>query len=141
MNCVNYNNCVYSSQTKKTVRSHIWQGCLDRVNEIRHTREWKEIYPLRSQTIERVFGDAKEKHGMRYTQRREKKKVGLQVLLTFACINLKKLANWKWEGRKHQGNFRGLIENFLNYSSKLKMLECTHKKDKLECLNSCLSAV
>lgn len=28
----------------------------------------KEIYRLRSQTIERVFADAKEKHSMWYTQ-------------------------------------------------------------------------
>ena len=24
-------------------------------------------------------------------------KVSIQVLLTFACMNLKKLANWKWK--------------------------------------------
>jgi hypothetical protein len=50
---------------------------------------------LRSQTIERVFADAKEKHFMRYTQLRGKAKLKMQVLLTFACMNLKKLASWK----------------------------------------------
>jgi hypothetical protein len=42
-----------------------------------------------------VFADAKEKHGMRYTLTRGLKKQSLKALLTFACMNLKKLANWK----------------------------------------------
>ena len=29
--------------------------------------EYRAIYEKRKETIERVFGDAKEKHGMRYT--------------------------------------------------------------------------
>ena len=36
---------------------------------------------------------AKEKHGMRYTQLRGLLK--MQAALTFACMNLKKRANWK----------------------------------------------
>ena len=46
-------------------------------------------------TIERVFADAKEKHGMRYTRLRGLKKAKMQVTLIFACMNLKKLATWK----------------------------------------------
>ena len=57
----------------------------------------KEIYKLRSQTIERVFADAKEKHGMRYTQYRGLEKVRMELNLLFACMNLKKLANWIWK--------------------------------------------
>ena len=101
--CPNYNNCIAKSQNKKTIFRHLWQGYIERVNEIRHTQIWKEYYPKRSETIERVFADAKEKHAMRYTQLRGKKKVRLQVLLTFSCMNLKKLANWKWGTR---GNTR-----------------------------------
>ncbi len=56
----------------------------------------KEIYSLRSQTIERVFADAKELHGMRYTQYRGLAKVKLKLTLKFACMNLKKLAMWKF---------------------------------------------
>lgn len=99
--CPNFNECISNSQNKKTIFRHLWQQYLDRVNEIRFTDVWKEYYPKRSETIERIFGDAKEKYGMRYTQLRGKKKVSLQVLLTFSCINLKKLANWKW---KRDGN-------------------------------------
>ena len=43
--------------------------------------------------MECVFADAKEKHGMRYTQYR-----GLaQVTIKFSAMNLKKLATWKWK--------------------------------------------
>ena len=98
--CPNYGKCISSSQEKKSMRRHIWQKYLDRANELRYTEPWKEYYPKRSETIERVFGDAKEKHGMRYTQLRGKKKVTLQVLLTFSCMNLKKLANWSWKQTK-----------------------------------------
>ena len=50
---------------------------------------------MRGETIERVFADAKEKHGMRYTQLRGLKKVNHYLTLLFACMNLKKLATWK----------------------------------------------
>jgi len=55
----------------------------------------KEIYTMRGQTIERVFADAKEKHFMRYTYYRGLAKLRMQALLTFAAMNLKKLAKWK----------------------------------------------
>lgn len=94
--CPNRRECLTNSQNKKTMFRHLWQRYIDEVNEIRHTEIWKRYYPKRSETIERVFGDAKEKHGMRYTQLRGRKKVSMQVILTFSCMNLKKLANWKW---------------------------------------------
>ena len=46
---------------------------------------------MRSQTIERVFADAKEKHGMRYTTFRGLAQVRNWVRLKFAAMNLK---NW-----------------------------------------------
>ncbi|MGE4352756.1 MAG: transposase [Oscillospiraceae bacterium] len=63
--------------------------------DYRYTPEYKEIYERRKETIERVFADAKEKHGIRYTRLRELQKVRMQITLTFACMNLKKLAKWK----------------------------------------------
>jgi hypothetical protein len=50
---------------------------------------------MSGETIERVFADAKEKHGMRYTNLRGLRKVGHYLMLLFACMNLKKLALWK----------------------------------------------
>ena len=56
----------------------------------------KATYALRSQTIERVFADAKEKHAMRYTPYRGLTAVTAWVKLKFAAMNLKKLAIHKW---------------------------------------------
>jgi hypothetical protein len=68
---------------------------MERVDDYRHTPWVKALYDMRKQKIERVFADAKGKHGLRYTQLRGLAKVTMQVTLTFACMNLKKLAKWK----------------------------------------------
>jgi hypothetical protein len=44
--------------------------------------------------------DAKEKHGMRWTALRGFKKLSMLAMLTFAAINLKKMATWTWQGPK-----------------------------------------
>ena len=62
------------------------------VEDYRHTPEYKELYTHRKETIERVFADAKEKHGMRYTLYRSLAQVTKWVRLKFAAMNLKKLA-------------------------------------------------
>lgn len=58
---------------------------------IRHTLGNKAIYELRKETIERIFGTAKEQLGFRYTQYIEKARMEMKAGLTFACMNLKKL--------------------------------------------------
>ena len=55
----------------------------------------KKQYYLRSQTIERRFGDAKEQHSMRWTRYRGHDKVYMDttgVMLICAEINFKKIA-------------------------------------------------
>jgi hypothetical protein len=63
-------------------------------------QEVKPIYAKRKETIERVFADAKEKHGMRWTTLWGLKKLSMQAMLTFAAINIKKMATWTWQGPK-----------------------------------------
>jgi transposase len=87
--------CTQSKAQQKLVARHIWEPYMELAEDYRHTPQYRDIYKLRSQTIERVFADAKEKHAMRYTQLRGLQKVKMQVTLTFACMNLKKLAKWK----------------------------------------------
>jgi transposase len=87
--------CTHSGNFTKVVMRHVWAGYLERAEDVRHSPQGKEVYALRKETIERVFGDAKEKHGMRYTQYRGLARLHMQVLLTFSCMNLKKLAKWK----------------------------------------------
>ncbi|EOS28997.1 hypothetical protein C807_03519 [Lachnospiraceae bacterium 28-4] len=71
---------------------HIWGDYIEQAEDIRHSPQGKESYRLRSQTIERVFADAKEKYGMRYTPYRGLKRVSMWVRLKYAAMNLKKLA-------------------------------------------------
>ena len=92
----------------KVIERHLWEEFREYADEIRHTMEWKEIYPQRKETIERVFASAKENHGFRYTQMYGKARMEMKVGLTFACMNLKKLAKIKakWglleEGEPHK---------------------------------------
>ncbi|OMP67038.1 hypothetical protein BTO28_08590 [Domibacillus epiphyticus] len=54
------------------------------MEHLRHTPHNKEIYARRKETIKRVFTDAKGKHGMRWTTLRERGKLSMQAMLTFA---------------------------------------------------------
>ena len=56
----------------------------------------KATYALRSQTIERVFADAKDKHAMRYTHYRGLAAVTSWVKLKFAVMTFKILAIHEW---------------------------------------------
>ena len=89
--------CTQNAKCEKTVTRHIWQRFVDMAEDVRHTPLYRDIYKLRQQKIERVFADAKEKHGMRYTQYRGLAQVTNWVKLKFAAMNLKKLATWKWK--------------------------------------------
>lgn len=91
--------CTQSKDHVKTVTRHIWEPYMEMCEDIRHTLGMKELYSLRKETIERIFGSAKENHGFRYTQMYGKARMEMKVGLTFACMNLKKLARIKakWE--------------------------------------------
>ena len=87
---------------KRQVLRHVWQDYVEMAEHVRHMAVYKELYRLRKEKIERVFADAKEKHGMRYTQYRGLVQVTNWVKLKFAAMNLKKLATWKWNA-SHPG--------------------------------------
>ncbi|KKI89781.1 transposase, partial [Bacillus sp. SA1-12] len=95
--CTLLDSCTQSKNKRKMIHRHIWEDNIDEVNHLRHTEMNKSIYAKRKETIERVFADAKEKHGMRWTTLRGIKKVAMQAMLTFAAMNLKKMANWAWK--------------------------------------------
>ncbi|MES9684021.1 transposase, partial [Gottfriedia acidiceleris] len=92
--------CTESKDHQKVVTRHIWQEYIEEAEHLRHHKEVKPIYAKRKETIERVFADAKEKHGMRWTTLRGLKKLSMQAMLTFASMNLKKMATWTWSGPK-----------------------------------------
>lgn len=87
--------CTGNRKYQKTVQCHIWQEYIEVAEDIRHSDIGKKSYALRKQTIERVFADAKEKHGMRYTQHRGLKRVSGWIRMKYAAMNLKKMALWK----------------------------------------------
>jgi len=95
VNCPVRSQCTESKNCQKVVMRHVWEDYIELAEDVRHSPEGKEIYALRSQTIERIFADAKELHFMRYTHLRGLVKLKMQTTLNFACMNLKKLAKWK----------------------------------------------
>uniref|UniRef100_UPI0019D2FCDC transposase n=1 Tax=Anaerovorax sp. IOR16 TaxID=2773458 RepID=UPI0019D2FCDC len=92
--CPSLSECTASKDHVKVVTRHIWENYIEQCEDIRHTPKYRDLYKLRSQTIERVFADAKEKHNMRYTQYRGIQKIEMELNLLFASMNLKKLATW-----------------------------------------------
>ena len=95
--CNQLSICTNSKNTQKLVTRHIWQNYLEEADHLRHKPYVKKVYSKRKETIERVFADAKEKHGMRYTKLRGLSKIEMEISLIFSCMNLKKLANWMWK--------------------------------------------
>lgn len=93
-NCPHLQQCTHSRNHQKVVQKLIWESHVERAEDFRHSEEGKASYTLRSQTIERVFADAKEKHGMRYSLLRGLDRVRNWVRLKFAAMNLKKPTLW-----------------------------------------------
>ena len=93
-NCPMLERCTNSKNHQKSILRHVWAEYMDRCEIIRHTAEWKQIYPQRKETIERVFAMSKENHCLRYTRLRGLKKNQHQALIIFSCHNLKKMAGW-----------------------------------------------
>lgn len=99
--CPYLSQCTNSKNHVKVITRHIWEPYMEMCEDIRHTLGMKDLYSHRKETIERIFGTAKENHGFRYTQMYGKARMHMKVALTFACMNLKKLAKMQqgWELR------------------------------------------
>ena len=92
--CPSKSKCGNSKLFQKVIKRHLWEEYKEEANHIRHSDIHKEIYPKRKETIERVFADGKENHCLRYTRYRGINRVNDSVMLIYASMNLKKLANW-----------------------------------------------
>ena len=93
--CPNLSQCTESKNHVKVITRHIWEPYMEQAEDIRHTLGMKDLYDQRKETIERIFGSAKEYHGFRYTNMIGKARMTMKAALTFMCINLKKLAKIK----------------------------------------------
>lgn len=113
-NCPQKSKCTESKDHVKLVTQHVWERYIEKADDIRYTLGNKEIYQKRKETIERIFGTAKEHHGFRYTQYIGKARMEMKAGLTFACMNLKKLAKILAMRNKKSLSFIYKIEILLN---------------------------
>ncbi len=114
--------CTKSKNNQKVITRHIWQDEKDEVNNRRFEEKFKEEYPKRKQTVERIFADCKEQHGLRFSRVRGLEKNSNQALLIFACHNLKKMALWKNKSKKKVDKSTSIInvlgKILLNFQNK-----------------------
>lgn len=127
--CPHIKKCTHSKNKVKVVSRHLWEDYIEKCEDIRHTRGSKEIYEKRKETIERIFGTAKEHHGLRYTQNVGKQKMAMKVGLTFACLNLKKLANMMKKKGLLGPVDSSFIKNLMNLIQNIK-----NKRQKALCI-------
>lgn len=104
--------CTKSKNNQKVITRHVWQDEKDEVNNRRFEEKFKKEYPKRKQTVERIFADCKEQHGLRFSRVRGLEKNSNQVLLIFACYNLKKMALWQTKIKKKEANKASLASIF-----------------------------
>lgn len=62
---------------EKWLLRHLCQPYLEKSEDLRFAERHKSFYRKRKETIERIFANEKEKHGIRYTTYRELAKVTL----------------------------------------------------------------
>ena len=114
VNCPYLHKCTESANHVKVITRHIWESYIEICEDLRHTKGNKDLYDKRKETIERLFGTAKEHHGFRYTQLKGKARMEMKVGLTFACLNLKKLARLLDFRAKTTDAFHCIFAFFLN---------------------------
>lgn len=112
-NCPYKSKCCPKTSTKQITHS-IYQDYINYTDKIRKTQELYEEYKTRSQTIERDFGDLKEKHGMRFTYLKGIKTVEDDNSLRFACFNIKKMVLYM---TKYEANtsYNSLNQSFFDH--------------------------
>lgn len=109
--CPYLNKCTKSKENRRLIQRHIWEEYLEQAEHLRYVIGMREVYKKRKETIERVFADGKEKHGMRYTHYRGLKRVSDENILTYACMNLKKMARWL---KKKSGDIPPFLQHIFN---------------------------
>lgn len=120
--CPYLSQCTESKEHIKVITRHIWEPYLEACEDIRHTIGMKDLYSLRKETIERIFGTAKESHGFRYTQMYGKARMNMKVGLTFACMNLKKLAKIRYNKGLKKCVYYDIYAIFIKIQDKIKKL-------------------
>ena len=118
VDCPLREQCTRSKSCQKIITRHIWEEYKEQTNENRYTQNWKDNYPQRKETIERVFGDCKEQHNLRFTRIRGLIKNEQNTTMIFACHNLKKMANWRWKTSPNKSIIKQIIAKILKFTKK-----------------------
>src|SRR5699024_3691122 len=118
INCPFKKQCSESKNNTKIIIRHVWEDYLEQAHDIRYTIGMSEEYAHRKETIERCFADGKEKHGLRFTRYTGKDRVKDSLYLTFACMNLKKMAR-RMNNDSSDFNTIHLLLSFIEYFSSL----------------------
>ena len=113
--CPDLSQCTESKNHVKVITRHIWEPYMEIAEDIRHTLGMKALYDQRKETIERIFGSAKEYHGFRYTNMIGTARMNMKAALTFTCINLKKLASIMGGNPFLSGTFRRFLQLLLDF--------------------------
>ncbi len=129
VNCPYLSQCTQSQKHQKVVTHHVWQDALDEAIENEYTPGLREIYKQRQETIERVFAMAKEFHGFRYTQEYGGARLRVKAALTYACMNLKKLARKRWSDM-WRARYRSLASLFVEAFSGIYITTGTFSQPK-----------
>ena len=95
---------------QKTITRHVWEEHKEQMNENRYTQNWKNNYPQRKETVERIFGVCKEEHGLRFTRVRGLVKNSQNATMIFACHNLKKMALWRWKDTNNKAIYNQIFK-------------------------------
>ncbi|WP_440977692.1 transposase [Sedimentibacter sp. LTW-03] len=88
----------------------------------------KKIYDLRKETMERLFANAKENYGLRYTNYNGKHLMEIKVEPTLVYHNLKKLVNKK----KKYGLLKPIYSHFWSFIFNIKHYFVINLKGHLE---------
>lgn len=92
INCPVKDKCLYKGQNKRVIRRHIDEALADKARRFMKTEKGQRYYRRRKETVERIFADAKELHGLRYARYRGLYLVQMQCLMTATAQNIKKIA-------------------------------------------------
>jgi transposase len=112
--CPLQDQCSANASKQRTIQRHVWETYKEKVGQNRQSEVGKVVYPLRSQTIERSFADAKELHGLRRCRFRGREKTQEQVLMTAVAQNLKKIARHLAK-QSQGGNLPNLLIFIINF--------------------------
>ena len=103
LDCPFKDKCTHSKN--KVLLRHVWEGYKEKCEKIRHPDLWKELYPLRKQTIERDFAIAKENHCLRFTRLKGLNKNRHNTAIIYSSLNIKKIALWKYKNHHNTYNY------------------------------------